>query len=417
MPGLPWQSSKPWASASPTAAPEPSAASEPVAASSAISDEAPTVEHWEAVAQRTRSVAENWRSLHASEEERADAAVAQMQQAQAAMRRLEQDRDAAMQHAASAAQQLAVVKQERARWRARSDAQTGSKTFLELEASRERLATRDEELTTMMRAFDQLQHEFDAYKAQRKRDDAEREAAARERLEGLIREREENYVAAKASQKQADELQVALSDQLAESPPGALLAMRHQCSRHEETIRELERKNLLMRSETNRWRERARGAMASERLTMLQSGPVSLLSPRSAALSPRSAALAPGGAADATMLFQSKGGWQSSGQYPASSGFPGGGAPTADDIARLRAELSYHRSEAEHEKARQRTFLANVLASSSFSQAQKQKLAEMLRDKVELDEQEAAIADISSPRQPEGAPMVGSLALARPRRA
>ena len=369
------------------------------------------MEHWEAVAQRTKSVAENWRKLHAGEEARADAAEAQQRQAQAAMRRLEQDRDLALQQAASAASQLAVAKQERARWRARSDAQTASKTFLELEACREALATRDAELATMMRTYDALQNEFDAHRAQRKRDDAEREEAARERLEGLIREREENYVAAKASQKQADETQVALSDQLAESPPGALEAMREQCARHEETVRALEATNLKLRSEVSRWRDRARGAMASERLTMLQSGPVALLSPRSAQRAR--------GGAEATMLFASMnklgggdggfgGGGYGGGGYP-------GSAPSAEEIARLRAELSYHRSEAEHERARQRGFLESVLSSAGFSQAQKQKLAAMLRDKVEVDEAQEALAEMSSPRGPE-APMVGSLALARPRR-
>ena len=40
----------------------------------AASEEPPTAEHWESVARRTRTVAEEWRNLHASEEARAEAA-------------------------------------------------------------------------------------------------------------------------------------------------------------------------------------------------------------------------------------------------------------------------------------------------------------------------------------------------------
>ena len=122
-----------------------------------------TAEHWETVARRTRGVAEQWRTLHATEEARANAALHKVADAAEAVQRMEADRDAALQRAAEAMQALATAKQERARWRARSDAQTASKTYLQLEQCRKALSERDGELTTMMRAYEALQQEFDAY--------------------------------------------------------------------------------------------------------------------------------------------------------------------------------------------------------------------------------------------------------------
>ena len=63
-----------------------------------------TAEHWETVARRTRGVAEQWRTLHATEEARANAALHKVADAAEAVQRMEADRDAALQRAAEAMQ-------------------------------------------------------------------------------------------------------------------------------------------------------------------------------------------------------------------------------------------------------------------------------------------------------------------------
>ena len=65
-------------------------------------DPAAAAVHWEAVAKRTRSVSEQWRTLHASEEARANEAKATAKAAVQALRRAEEERDAAEKKAAAA---------------------------------------------------------------------------------------------------------------------------------------------------------------------------------------------------------------------------------------------------------------------------------------------------------------------------
>ena len=221
--------------------------------------------------------------------------------------------------------------------------------------------------------------------------------------------------------------------QLAASPPGALDDMREHCATLEETIRELEGKNETLRREAARWRERARNAIASERLTQLQSGPRSVpLSPRlggsqmtgaspraaSAAGSPRAAAL------PVTPMFgcaSTLGGTVA----PVGSGGAAGGM-SSEDLARLHAELEWHKTEAEHERARQRAFLEALWRSEKFTQVQKVRAAELLREQVDAAEAEAQRPEIPEPVKPMmsvggggggSSPLVGNLALSRPRRA
>ena len=101
------------------------------------SDPAAAAVHWEAVAKRTRTVSEQWRALHASEEARADEAKATAKAAVQALRRVEEERDAATAKTSAAAKALAAAKGEQTRWKARSEASTASKTFLQLEECRE----------------------------------------------------------------------------------------------------------------------------------------------------------------------------------------------------------------------------------------------------------------------------------------
>ena len=377
-----------------------------------------TAEHWETVARRTRGVAEQWRTLHATEEARANAALHKVADAAEAVQRMEADRDAALQRAAEAMQALATAKQERARWRARSDAQTASKTYLQLEQCRKALSERDGELTTMMRAYEALQQEFDAYETRKNRKDAETASAARDRLEALMRQREDALAESKTFEEGFDKLRGELSEHLVTSPPGALAESRAQCAKQEAAINELEMKNVTLKRENARLRDRARGAIASERMAQLKAGPHALPSPA------RQADEFPiRGAAAAAMLQSELGG-----------GVPGAvalgrlsaqlSAPilksSAAEIGRLHAEVDFHRAEAEHERRRQRSFQERLWRSEAFSQAQKLKAIKMLREPDEEDEQQ--LDDISaSPRAitapGQTSPLVGNLALARPRRA
>ena len=194
--------------------PRPTAAEE-------LPAEGASAQHWESVARRTRSVAEQWRTLHASEEARADAAQAAAARAVAAMKKSEHDRDTALRKAEEAKASLAASKQERARWKARSDAQTASKTFLELEECREALRQRDAELAATQRANAALHLEFEAFKHKSRLADGERQAAARDRLEGLMAQREEAVESMQEYETQVFKMRREHGDHLAESPPGS----------------------------------------------------------------------------------------------------------------------------------------------------------------------------------------------------
>lgn len=368
-------------------------------------------QHWQSVAWRTRSVAEQWRMLHAGEEARAGEAIATAARAATAVRRAEEERDAALRKSEVAATALATAKQERARWRARADAQTASKTFLQLEDCQQALQRRDAELSATTAKLDAVQRDFDAYRAQRRRDDVEREAAARERLEALMCQREDALADARQLTADVERIRHELSEQLAASPPGALAALTAQCARHEAAIALLEQKNATLRREVTRWRERAKGALASERLTMLQAGPRAMALPVRAATA--IGVCAAGGGLDSPRGASARGSPRGSGA---------GGGASMDELPRLRAELDYHRAEAERELLRQRSFQAALWSSDAFSLPQKQKATEMLRALGDGAEDDTpGLADLlggpASAREPADAPLVGNLAVSRRGRA
>lgn len=324
------------------------------AAAVVANDPASAAAHWEAVAKRTRSVSEQWRTLHASEEARANEAKATAKAAVQALRRAEEERDAADKKAAAAAKALAFAKGEQTRWKARSDAQTASKTFLQLEECRAALAQRNAELADTSRALNALRAEFDAYKASRKRHDRDLEAATHERVEGLRQQREDAAAAARSQEGQADTLRAKLTSHLASSPPGALEAAQLANKRAAATIQQLEQKNMTLRREVMRWRDRAKGALASERLMALHNGPGSVPRPTSGSVPGRFG----GDPFDETSESER----------------------VAEEFARLKAESNYWREEAEHEKQRQRAFHEALWQNPAFSQAQKLKVMACLRD-------------------------------------
>ena len=321
-----------------------------------FADTAAAAAHWEAVARRTRAVSEQWRALHVAEEARADEARAVTSKAAHALRKAEEDRDAAEKRAEAASKALTVAKGEQTRWRARSDAQTASKTFLLLEDTRAALRERDAELASTSRALANLQNEFDTYKATRKREDAEKDLANREDYDALMRRYEDCKSDAEQFEGQADKVRSELTGQLATSPPGALAEAQLANSRAAATIQQLEAKNMTLRREASRWRDRARGALASERLIQLSS---------SAAAMPWPAT--------------SGGVTRGLGGNPFADG-PSSASEAADEMSRLRAEVGFWKEEAEYEKQRQKSFHSALWASDVFSQAQKIRAMSFLRD-------------------------------------
>ena len=119
----------------------------------------------------------------------------------------------------------------------------------------------------------------------------------------------------------------------------------------------LEGKNAQLRAEVARWRERAKHALASERLVQLKSGLPSSMVPPSVAPSPLK------------LLNRDR--------DPYREVDPSHNNP--DDPVRLRAQIAYWQGEAEAEKARQRGFHEALWASETFSQGQKVKATTWLR--------------------------------------
>ena len=173
---------------------------------------------------------------------------------------------------------LATAKQEQARWRARADAQTAS-AFLLLEEARESIAQRDVALTNAQRALEALQLKFDAFKSAKKREAIEREATTRGKLESLRTKHQDALANSRELEHTLNRVRGELGGHLAASPPGAYEALKVDCERMQAHVRQLEMKMTTMRREVLRWRERARGAIASERMLQLKSGPVSLPGP------------------------------------------------------------------------------------------------------------------------------------------
>ena len=102
-----------------------------------------------------------------------------------------------------------------------------------------------------------------------------------------------------------------------------------------------------------------------------------------------------------------------SGSEPSSSFECSESERIAEEFARLRAECSYWREEAEHEKQRQRAFHEALWQSPAFSQAQKLKAMACLREPpgLQLRGSEDNFADdaffAQLPNPPDGPPTHG----------
>ena len=319
--------------------------------------------HWEGVARRTCAVASQWRALHAAEVQKSSEARSTAQRAVQALRRAEEERDRAQQQGEAAKKKLTAAKAGEARWRARSETQTVSKSFVALSDARESLADREAALGETQQALAALRREVDDGKAASRREQAAREEAQRERQYTETKQQEDTHATIRALEDEVDALRAELSEQHASTPPGALAAARAALLKHEATIRHLEVKNHTLRTEAKRWRERTSAAVASERLVQLKGGaPFSMVTPQLVAPPPL--------AMLADTNRDARGGEGGHGDV---------GAGNPDDATRLRAERDWWRAEAVHEQQRQKAFHEALWASDAFTQAQKQKLTTWLR--------------------------------------
>jgi len=281
-----------------------------------------------------------------AEEDRKAAAAARL-------RKAEKDRDFQTRRADDLAKALAACKVEKLQWRGRSEAQTAAKSVVMLNDTRLALQHRDAGLVTTQRALEKLQREFDEYKARRSREDAEREAASRVRIEELM-ERDATVSAENGTfRSRLEEVRVAQWERRAVDAERDLEAARATIRRQETSIQQLELKGHTLRAEVARWRDRSRSALASERLVSLKSGVPSMVPP----------------ATPLTLLAQNARDARADDK----------GENAEHDPARLKVEAEYWRMEAETERQRQRVFHQALWASDGFSQAQKQKATHWLR--------------------------------------
>jgi chromosome segregation ATPase len=308
---------------------------------------------WEEQARRTRSVAAQWRAVALSEEAKCAEMRATCERAIADFRKAEEERDIAVRRAEVATKAATAAKAESAQWHARSTAQTTSKTFVELHSARTALEDRESVVSSLHRALQNTRRELDDCRAAKQRELNDREALANDRITGLRADYASLQSENATMEATIDELRTELSHHLAECPPHALHAARDTIARHERTIKQLETSLHTLRAEVARWRDRARGAVANERLTQLRSDLPNTMVPPPAT-------------------------------RPASHngvGRDGRGREDdpANDPALLRGEIEFCREETEVERERQRGFLETLWASDSFSQLQKHRLTAWLR--------------------------------------
>ena len=285
---------------------------------------------WQPIAERTRLVSEQWKALHLAEEAGAKKAAKALEQALA-------ERDA-LRVSKTAAQQQAGA------WRARSAMQTASKVFVSLEETKSVLVGRERQLAQTQRGMLSLQEQHASKEQSRRLTEAAQTAAARERLERLMRGREEVVAELEQLRVETDAVRSELHAQLAANPPGALDEARARGDRLATLVAQLERRCDDLRSETVRWRGRANTAIAGERLVQLHAGPAAMVRPGGA------------GASAAT-----------------------GAADTAAELQKLRTDVAFWRDEATQEREWQSGFQQALWASSAFSEQQKSRLMQMLR--------------------------------------
>ena len=114
-----------------------------------------------AVIERTRAVAERWKALHLREE---GLCAEQRQLARQSARSVDsarEMRDKAVEVQKAAQLDTVAAKHEKARWRARADAQSNAKVFLEAERLRGALLARDQDVALLQQALGAARKELE----------------------------------------------------------------------------------------------------------------------------------------------------------------------------------------------------------------------------------------------------------------
>jgi len=326
-----------------------------------VPENAETDVAWREVARRTRMIAAQWKRLYIAEQSAAAEAKAAALQQKELRKKVEQDLNIALRQSEAAAQSLKAAVFEKKQWQDRSTAQQFSATYLELDATRTRLYETEASLKSTQRAFEALQRQYDEYLGQSTGALKSQSAAARAALESTERHLEDVLEAKRRTEDDLIAARIKIGELLSKYPEGALEGAHQRVHETKTYCEALERTILTLQAENARWKDRARGALASERLMQLKGGMVP-----------------PGLIAQPSALDT---------KDRVSLGLEPGDDP--NDPVKLRLELRRWRELAEYETRRVKAFQRILwdsdvlLGEKRFTQAHKLQVMEWLRMQLE----------------------------------
>ena len=346
-----------------------------------VPENAETDVAWREVARRTRMIAAQWKRLYIAEQSAAAEAKAAALQQKELRKKVEQDLNIALRQSEAAAQSLKAAVFEKKQWQDRSTAQQFSATYLELDATRTRLYETEAALKSTQRAFEALQRQYDEYLGQSTGALRSQSAAARAAIESTERHLEDVLEAKRRTEDDLIAARIKIGELLSKYPEGALEGAYQRVHETKTYCEALERTILTLQAENARWKDRARGALASERLMQLKGGmvPPSLVAQPSALDTKDRVSL----------------------------GLEPGDDP--NDPVKLRLELRRWRELAEYETRRVKAFQRILwdsdvlLGEKRFTQAHKLQVMEWLRMQLEdLEAFEPPKAAVPPPKKPLG---------------
>ena len=326
-----------------------------------VPENAETDVAWREVARRTRMIAAQWKRLYIAEQSAAAEAKAAALQQKELRKKVEQDLNIALRQSEAAAQSLKAAVFEKKQWQDRSTAQQFSATYLELDATRTRLYETEASLKSTQRAFEALQRQYDEYLGQSTGALNSQSAAARAAIESTERHLEDVLEAKRRTEDDLIAARIKIGELLSKYPEGALEGAHQRVHETKTYCEALERTILTLQAENARWKDRARGALASERLMQLKGGMVP-----------------PGLIAQPSALDT---------KDRVSLGLEPGDDP--NDPVKLRLELRRWRELAEYETRRVKAFQRILwdsdvlLGEKRFTQAHKLQVMEWLRMQLE----------------------------------
>ena len=235
-----------------------------------------------AVIERTRAVAERWKALHLREE---GLCAEQRQLARQSARSVDsarEMRDKAVEVQKAAQLDTVAAKHEKARWRARADAQSNAKVFLEAERLRGALLARDQDVALLQQALGAARKELERPGAPSR---TSAETALLAENVALRQTREAAEKRAGQLKAKVDELKEQMRQQLASFPPETFEAQKVSLRESETRAMRAEEACELLKRQVDTWKQRARDATASQRLGQMEAAAMAA----GAAASPRTA--------------------------------------------------------------------------------------------------------------------------------